>query len=168
LIRFLASLWLRYLYPIWNAVPSTIQACLSSDLKPRGRMALRQLEDLAPNWARVTAKMTDLRFKWSEAPMGGVFSFRQKPWITAATGEGGCDDWAFLWRELAKSFGDVSTFVAKEKGRGRHMMTILDDGTTSWLFSNLRCVRSTASGNRKALETTLLGYDKTAYVVYLR
>ena len=44
---------------------------------------------------------------------------------------------------------------------------VVDDGITAHLFSNLQHVRSTPSHNRKALETTFFGYDKTEYVVYL-
>lgn len=112
--------------------------------------------------------MLDLGFEWTKDPMGGALDFHQRPWITTATGKGDCDDWAYVWGELAKPFGDVRIFVAKEKGGGWHMMTILDDGVNAHLFSNLKHVRCTGSGNRKALENTFFGYDKTAYVVYLR
>jgi hypothetical protein len=131
-------------------------------------MILRQLADVAPNWDMVAAKMAQLDFKWTEDPVGGLLDFHQRTWITAATRRGDCDDWAHVWKELAKPYGDVSVFVAKGKGRGWHMMTILDDGVTAHLFSNLRHVRSTSSTNRKALENTFYGYDKTSYIVYLR
>jgi hypothetical protein len=167
-MRFFASLWLRNLYPIWNAIPSTIQAFLSSDAKRKGLEILHQLERLAPDWTAVSARMKDLGFIWNEDPMGGALNFHQRPWVTTATGKGDCDDWAFVWRELAKPFGETHVFVAKKKGGGWHMLTILDNGVKAHLFSNLRHVRTTHSSNRKALENTFFGYDKTAYVVYLR
>ena len=168
MIRFFASIWLRNIYPIWNAIPSAIQAWLSSDVRSKGELVLENLAAIAPNWESVEAKMRDMGFKWNEDPVFGLLDFHQRPWVTAATGRGDCDDWAHVWKELAKPYGDVSVFVAKGKGRGWHMMTILDDGVTAHLFSNLRHVRSTNSRNRKALENTFYGYDKTSYIVYLR
>jgi hypothetical protein len=158
---------MRFLYPIWNAVPSTIQSWLLSDLEQKGRLRLRQLAEAAPNWAEVSRKMESFGFKWSQDPLRGLLDFHQRTWITCARGEGDCDDWAHVWARIAKPFGEVRIFAAKERGGGWHMMSILDDGTNAYLFSNLLCIRTTPSGNKKALETTFYGYDKTKYIVYL-
>lgn len=167
-MRFLADIWLRFGYPVWNWLPSAIQAWRLKNLKRSGDIVLDQLAVLAPNWMRISAKMADLNFRWTEDPIGGLLDFHQKPWVTVARGKGDCDDWAHVWKFLAKPYGKVDVFVAKGSGKGWHMMTILDDGVNAFLFSNLRLLRTTSSSNKKALETTFYGYDKTSYVVYLR
>lgn len=167
MIRLITSAWFRYVRPAWGVIPSAFQAWLSSDIEHRGLGVLRYLRTRAPRWGLVSSDMDQRGFSCDEVSLRW-FGFSQRPWITAASGCGRSDDWAYLWRDLAEMYGEVEIIVVKKKGGGLFMASILDDGVESHLFANLEHIRSTPSSNRKALENSLFGYDKTEYVIHMR
>lgn len=164
MLTWIIKIWLRYLYPVWNAIPAWVESWGYS--KSVGRDTQAILRALAPDVRAISAYMRGSGFEWTSDPLGGLLDFRSRAWVTCARKRGDCDDWAHLWCQLLKYSGKVEGLYNKKRGGGGHAMAIFSLNGKCHLLSNLNVRATVAEYEKDRLLTHFYGDDTSLSVLY--
>jgi hypothetical protein len=162
--RWLTKLGLKYLKPLWNAVPAWVESLWYD--RSKGLDVYRLLCSLGPNLSKIENHLQIYDFKWSPDPLGGILDFRSLAWVTCARGAGDCDDWAHLWYRILKRHGTVEKMYSKKKGGGAHAMTVFTLNGVCYLLSNLSLRTKVGILDKKILLTNFYGEETDFSIIY--
>jgi len=164
-VRWLTWVWLKFLYPIWNAIPAWVESWKYD--KHKGRDLFLVLRGYAPDTYRISNHMDIYGFQWTQDPLGGLLDFHSLYWVTCARGKGDCDDWANLWYHLLKYSGKVQRVYTKKKNcLSGHAMVIFTRDGSCHLLSNLQEIACVPERNKQDLLKHFFGTETDYSVIY--
>ena len=165
MFRWLISLWLRFLNPIWCFFPAWIESWFHD--KRKGKDIFGLLRSQAPNVSSMSNFMKAQGFKWTSDPLGGALDYYSFAWVTCEKGEGDCDDWATLWLRLLRHHGKVERMVTRKKSGGFHMMCIFTNSVgMCHLLSNLNVRLVVPEYEKNRLLNSFYGDDTDFSIIY--
>lgn len=148
-------LWLRE--KIFNPIWANIESAFWGRTR-EGDARFLELRGKAPEIYAMAGLMTTMGFIWSQDPLGGNLDYHSFPRVTCARKKGDCDDYAFLWEELLRGYGQGWIMYTYTKTQG-HAMCVFELEGCFYLLSNIS-VYATAK-TREELDKRFFGPETT-------
>jgi len=148
---------------IWNPIIANIESALWGRTK-EGDALFSRLRAKAPEVYTIAGMLQANGFVWSSDPMGGSLDYHSFPRVTCARKRGDCDDYAFLWEELLRGYGECWIMYTYGKNGGHAMCVFKGTEGPFYLLSNLG-VYSTAQ-RREAFDKSIFGSETTNTIYF--
>ena len=122
-------LWFLIIFPAWSNGIGCLEALTRLDDRDAGTQRIadvREQVDEAGIWPHV---------EWWSDKEDGVLDFASKPWVSAASGHGDCDDAMVLAEKILEGYETLRAFV--ESANGWHAVLIWRIGDYYGVISNM-------------------------------